>query len=151
MYAEHVAFGKSQRAHVLYQYLDQPTSPPYLHRLPLQTVDRQRTRGSHSLLITTDTLQLAFLIRRHLLRRRAFLVEDVVEADTDGDGIADVGDEIGAGYTEGDGGVVDVVDEVVHVWRWKVHEAMDLDALSRRTGHSGIKDYGQRDEVLERT
>lgn len=125
LYAEQVAFGKSQRAHVLYQHLDQHLCLSFDTFACTLNQGKGRVKKC-SLLITTDPLQLTLLIRRHLLRRRAFLVEDVVEADTDGDGIADVGDEIRSGDTEGDGGVVDVVDEIVHVWRWKVHEAMDL-------------------------
>ncbi len=66
------------------------------------------------------------MIGSDFLRRGAFLVEDVVEGDADGDGVADVGDKVGAGDAEGDGGVVDVVDEVVHGWRGEVHESVDL-------------------------
>ena len=86
-----------------------------------------------SLGVATHTLQLAGLIRRDLLTRRATLIVNVVQCDTDGYGIADMSDEVGTRDAERHGRVVDIVDEVVHVWAREIHEAMDL-GLGCRTG-----------------
>jgi len=71
-------------------------------------------------------LQFARLIGSDFLCRRALFVEDVVEGDADGDGVADMGGEVWAGDTERDGGVVDGVDEVVHGRCGEVHESVNL-------------------------
>lgn len=74
----------------------------------------------------TNTLQRALLILCNLHFRRTALVKDVIDADADGDGVADVGDEIGPFDAEAEGGVVDAVDEVVDFGRLEILEAVDL-------------------------
>ncbi len=80
----------------------------------------------YSRIIPTDTLQLTRLVRRYFLGRRAFLVENVVESDTNGDGIADMRDEIRPRNSQTDGRVVNVVDEIMHIRRREIHESMHL-------------------------
>lgn len=62
-------------------------------RLVIRRASSIRKRPpSASLLIPTHALQFTTLIRRNLLRRAAFLEEEVIEGNADGDGVADVGD-----------------------------------------------------------
>lgn len=100
--------------------------------------------------VVTHALQLAGLIRRHLLRRRAFLVEDVVQAYTNGDGVSHVGNQIGALDAEGQGRVVDVVDEVVHFRGFEVHVAVDggLRWVAFVVGEAGRVAAEEKAEIL---
>lgn len=119
--------GKAQWAHVLWMSVSDRYSNPALG--PGEGILGMcdgAVEEFHSRIISTHGLQFARLIRCYLLRRRALFVEDVVEGDADGDGVADVGGEVWAGDTEGDGGVVDGVDEVVHRWGGEVHESVYL-------------------------
>lgn len=90
-------------------------------------------------------MEFCWLVRRDLLRRRAPLVEDVVQCDPNGYSVADMRDEIWARDAERDGGIVDVVDEVVHGGRGEVHEAVDLGlgcgAAVLREGGVGAAEY----------
>ena len=105
----------------------------------------KKRKTKNSLLIPTHTLQLTRLIRRNLLLRAAFLVKDIIQRDPDTDRIAHMGDQIRALNAQTDGRIIDVVDEIMHIRRRQIHEAMDLrlgrGALVLREGGGGAAEY----------
>lgn len=74
------------------------------------------------------------------LRRRALLVKHVIDPHTDGYRVPDVRDQIRSRNTQGESGVVDVVNKVVHFRRFDVHEAVD----SRLRGWASVGGEGRR-------
>ena len=92
-----------------------------LSKPALQVEDKRRNLR----VVAAHILQGSRLIWCNDLGRTALLVKDIIETDTDGDGVSDVGDEIWALDTEGQSCVVDIVDEVVHFWSGEIHVAMD--------------------------
>ena len=76
-------------------------------------------------IVAANALRFHALVGDHLLRGRAALVEDVIKRDANGYCVSHVGHEVGTGHAQRDGGVIDVVDEVMDAWRGKVHEAVD--------------------------
>lgn len=98
--------------------------------------------------IRTNTLQPTRLILSNLLLGRTPLIKDIIDPDPDGNGVADVGDEIGPLDAEREGGVVDGVDEVVHFGRFEIHEAVDLGlrggaGVVREGGRAAAEDYAE--------
>jgi len=77
LYGVQVAFGKAQGAQVLYG--ERASTNDTIQEVYSWGKERQE---ENLRIIMTHALWLAWLIRRHLLRRRAFLVEDVVQAYT---------------------------------------------------------------------
>lgn len=98
--------------------------------------------------ISANTLQICRLIGRDFLRRGALFVEDVVDADADGDGIPNMRNQIRARDSQGEGRVVDVVDKVVHLGGFDVHEAVDF-GLGRGAGVGGERGGGAAEDEAE--
>jgi len=124
-------------------------------RQPNDTIQRglllEKERQEANLrIIMTHALWLAWLIRRHLLRRRAFLVEDVIQAHTNRYGVSHVGDQIRALDAQSQGRVVDVVDEVVHFRGFEVHVAVrgSLRRITGVFGKAGLVAAEENAEIL---
>ena len=77
-------------------------------------------------IISADSLDVCRLVRRDFLRRRAFLVEHIVDSHADTDRVSNMCDQVRPLDAQGERGVVDVVDEIVHLGRFEVHEAVDF-------------------------
>lgn len=111
---------------------------------------KEKQKEENPRIIVTHALWLAWLIGRHLLRRRAFLVEDVVQAYTNGDGVSHMGDQIRALDAQRQGRVVDVVDKIVHFWGFEVHVAVDgsLRRVASVVGKAGRIAAEENAEIL---
>lgn len=66
------------------------------------------------------------LVRCYFLRGGAFLVEYIIKPHADGDGVSNVRDQVWASDAEGERGVVNVVDKVVHLGSFEIHKAVDM-------------------------
>lgn len=105
---------------------------PIPHRIS-PTPSRKKPRGKklikkkfYSLLIPTHRLQLTTLIRRNLLFRTTPLVEHIIQRNPNTNRIPHMRHQIRPLHAQTHGRVVDVVDEIMHVWRREVHESVHL-------------------------